>query len=89
MYSDPKASTCTPCGDGISSEPRDLDENPKAQTGSLVRATSSSCCESAAAVSEGRLREHSWTAASCAAVAALHALPYPAPCGTHLVSLGH
>ena len=50
MYSDPKASTCTPCGDGISSEPRDLDENPKAQNGSLVRATSSSCCELTPAV---------------------------------------
>lgn len=45
MYNDPKAETCTPCGDGIGSEPRDLDENPKATNGSLVRATSTSCCE--------------------------------------------
>lgn len=45
MHSDPKAATCTPCGDGIDSEPRDLDENPKAENGTLVRATSASCCE--------------------------------------------
>ena len=45
MHSDPKAATCTLCGDNIGSEPRDLDENPKAQNGSLVRATSASCCE--------------------------------------------
>jgi hypothetical protein len=45
MYNDPKAQTCTTCGDGIGSEPRDLDENPRAINGSLVRATSASCCE--------------------------------------------
>lgn len=45
MFSDLKATACTPCGQGISSEPRDLDENPKAQNGSLVRATSASCCK--------------------------------------------
>jgi hypothetical protein len=45
MFSDPKAKACTPCGDNIASEPRDLDENPKAANGSLVRATSASCCE--------------------------------------------
>ena len=47
MHSDPKATSCTACGEGIGSEPRDLDENPKAQNGSLVRATSASCCECA------------------------------------------
>lgn len=46
MFSDPKALSCTPCGQGIQSEPRDLDENPLAVNGSLVRATSASCCES-------------------------------------------
>lgn len=45
MYSDPKASTCTLCGDNIRSEARDLDENPLAPNGTLVRATSTSCCE--------------------------------------------
>lgn len=45
MYSDPKATSCSPCGDNIRSEPRDLDENPLAPNGTLVRATSSSCCE--------------------------------------------
>jgi len=43
MASDPKATTCTPCGDGIQSEPRDLDENPLVANGTLVRATSTSC----------------------------------------------
>ena len=47
LHSDPKAETCTPCGDGIDSEPRDLDENPKAANGTLVRATSASCCKCA------------------------------------------
>ena len=45
MFSDPKATSCTPCGDNIRSEPRDLDVNPLAANGSLVRATSTSCCE--------------------------------------------
>jgi hypothetical protein len=46
MYSDPKAQNCTACGDNILSEPRDLDENPLAPNGTLVRSTSTSCCES-------------------------------------------
>ena len=45
MFSDPKATTCTPCGDGIDSEPRDLDDNPRVANGTLTRATSASCCE--------------------------------------------
>jgi hypothetical protein len=45
MHSDPRATTCTACGTGIQSEPRDLDENPLAANGSYVCATSSSCCE--------------------------------------------
>jgi len=45
MHSDPKATACTPCGDNISSEPRDLDENPRVVNGSLVSATPTSCCE--------------------------------------------
>jgi hypothetical protein len=45
MFSDPKAAACAPCGDGISSEARDLDENPLAANGTLVRATPFSCCE--------------------------------------------
>jgi hypothetical protein len=45
MFSDPKAAACAPCGDGISSEPRDLDVHPLAASGALVRATSASCCE--------------------------------------------
>jgi hypothetical protein len=45
MFSDPRATTCTACGDNILSEPRDLDENPLAANGSLVRATSTSCCK--------------------------------------------
>jgi hypothetical protein len=45
MYSDPKASSCTPCGDGIRSEARELDENPLAANSSLIRATSASCCK--------------------------------------------
>lgn len=45
MYSDPKGQACTPCGAGIQSEPRDLDEHPLAVNGSLVRAASTSCCE--------------------------------------------
>lgn len=47
LHSDPGASSCTACGVGIGSEPRDLDENPLATNGSLVRATVASCCESA------------------------------------------
>lgn len=47
MFSDPKAAACTLCGDGISSEARDLDENPLAANGTLVRATAFSCCECA------------------------------------------
>jgi hypothetical protein len=46
LQSDPKADSCTPCGEGISSEPRDLDQNPLVAEGSLVRATSASCCKS-------------------------------------------
>jgi hypothetical protein len=46
MYSDPRATACTSCGDGIFSEARDIDENPLAPNGTLVMATSSSCCES-------------------------------------------
>jgi hypothetical protein len=45
MFADPRALNCTACGQGIQSEPRDLDENPLAVNGSLVRATSTSCCE--------------------------------------------
>jgi hypothetical protein len=45
MYSDPRATACTSCGDGIYSEARDLDENPLAVNGSMVMATSASCCE--------------------------------------------
>jgi len=45
LASDPRATSCTPCGTGISSEPRDLDEHPLAANGSLVRATSTSCCK--------------------------------------------
>jgi hypothetical protein len=45
MASDPAALACTQCGTGISSEPRDLDENPLAANSSLVRATSTSCCK--------------------------------------------
>lgn len=45
MFSDPRATTCTACGDNILSEPRDLDENPLAANGSLVPASSASCCE--------------------------------------------
>ncbi len=54
MYNDPKGQACTLCGDGISSEPRDLDENPKAANGTLVRATSASCCECCCATAKGR-----------------------------------
>ena len=46
MYNDPKASSCTPCGENIDSEPRDLDENPLVANGTLTRATPTSCCES-------------------------------------------
>lgn len=45
LYSDPKAASCTPCGEGISSDAREADENPLAVNGSLVRVTSDSCCE--------------------------------------------
>jgi hypothetical protein len=45
LHSDPGASSCSACGAGIASEPRDLDENPLAANGSLVRATAASCCE--------------------------------------------
>lgn len=44
-FSDLRASSCTPCGTGISSEPRDLDQNPLAGSGSLVMASPASCCE--------------------------------------------
>lgn len=45
MYSDPRARSCTPCGDGIQSEPQDSDETPLAAPGTLVRGSSASCCE--------------------------------------------
>lgn len=45
MFSSPAAQNCTPCGDGISSEPRDVDVHPLAANGTFVRATSASCCE--------------------------------------------
>ena len=45
MYNDPKAATCTACGENIDSEPRDLDENPLVANGTLTRATPTSCCE--------------------------------------------
>jgi hypothetical protein len=45
MHSDSLGASCTTCGTGISSEARDLDTHPLASSGSLVRATSSSCCE--------------------------------------------
>ena len=45
MFSDTRAQTCTPCGQGIQSEPRDMDEHPLAVNGSYTRATSASCCE--------------------------------------------
>jgi hypothetical protein len=44
MYSDPKATTCTSCGEGILSEPRDKNDNPMS-TVALVQATSASCCK--------------------------------------------
>jgi hypothetical protein len=45
MYNDAKGASCTPCGEGIYSEARELDENPMANNGSMVMATSASCCE--------------------------------------------
>jgi hypothetical protein len=45
LYNNPTATSCTPCGEGIRSEPRDLDENPLAAADSRVRATSTSCCK--------------------------------------------
>ena len=45
MISGARAQTCTPCGQGIQSEARDMDEHPLAANGSYARATSASCCE--------------------------------------------
>jgi hypothetical protein len=45
LWSDMRALSCAFCGDNIRSEPRDLDEDPRAANGSLVRATPTSCCE--------------------------------------------
>jgi len=45
LWSDGRAVLCSLCGDNIRSEPRDLDENPKVANGSLIRATSTSCCK--------------------------------------------
>lgn len=45
LVSDPRATTCLLCGENIASEARDLDENPLASQGALVRANSECCCE--------------------------------------------
>lgn len=45
LWSEVRAERCQMCGDNIRSEPRDLNENPKAANGSLVRGTPSSCCK--------------------------------------------
>jgi hypothetical protein len=45
LFSDPKATQCSVCGGSISSEAREVDVNPLAGNGSLVSATSASCCE--------------------------------------------
>jgi hypothetical protein len=45
LWSSPSGQDCRLCGDNIASEARDLDEHPQAINGSLVRASSFSCCE--------------------------------------------
>jgi hypothetical protein len=45
LFSDPRATSCRGCGSGIASEARELDQHQLAPSGSLVRASSASCCK--------------------------------------------
>jgi hypothetical protein len=77
MFSDPKAVACRPCGDGINSEARDLDENPLVANGTLARATSFSCCESLGASLAG------WLPCADSVVCAWHGVSNLASLLTH------
>jgi hypothetical protein len=45
MAGDPRSSSCTTCGTGIFSEPKEQDDNPMAPASSRVASTSASCCK--------------------------------------------